>query len=149
MTNVPDRKSVMAALLDIKPQFKRSTVGDAPYAIPLTPVDKLKKFHNEKLLDQGSPTSRNFNYDNVFEPTSPRANPATARMFDAAIHNAKRKFSPQTLLQENNRELETLWGQGNALDKAIKLRQKSWDQIPSKGADVGAAMGLLFGASHE
>ena len=144
MTNVPPRHSYSKAFVgDAQPVAGSVRIDPIPYGHPMGKEDLLTKALRErnhilgKDLDGGLPA-----YD-VFNPIAGKmSNPTSSRLFDTALHNAKRKLGDRTMLKKNDIELESIYTQGTPLDDALKIRQDRWDQIPDTARDAGIVMGL-------
>jgi len=146
-TNVPPRHSYTKALFgDTQPVGGSARIDPVPYGHPMSDKDYLTKALREKNHMDGKylagKGSRKIDYSNVFEPSTPRAYPAPARLFDTALHNAKRKLNSRAMLKRNDEEIETMFNQGTPLDDALKISQERWDKIPDTARDAGLVMGL-------
>ncbi len=146
MTNVPPRHSYTKAIFgDTQPVAGSARIDPIPYGHPMGKEDLLTKALREKNhLDGKYTDGRSMTGIDLIDPTG-RGNlesPTPTRLFNTALHNTKRKVDSRAMLKRNDAELEDLYGQGNALDQALKLRQKQWDKLPGQGVLMGAGVGV-------
>ena len=143
-TAVPPRHSYGKAFVgDAQPVAGSVRIDPIPYGHPMNEKDLLIKAIREKNHMNGKDLNGGgYSAYDVLNPVAGKMEyPTTSRIFDTALHNAKRKVDSRAMLQRNDVELESMFNQGTPLDKALKARQDQWDKIPDTARDAGMILG--------